>query len=289
MQLKSLHFLLTYKCNVECGHCFVFGSPKNRGSIDFNDLIHWIDQASSIQTVKWIYFEGGEPFLYPRLLTEGLRAAREHGLKTGIVTNGFWAKTIGIGVRTLRPISHLIDYLQISCDDLHGHRSHNVAGNALAAASELGIDRGMIKVNPPCPGSSANSGDVLFKGRAAAKLTKHITTFPWDSFVKCDQEDLEAPSRLHIDQYGYAHVCQGLVIGNLKQLSLQQLVEGFDPASHPIISLINRGGPALLAEELDVHHDGNYVDQCQLCYFARKELSEMFPDHLAPELLYKSN
>lgn len=179
--------------------------------------------------------------------------------------------------------------MQISSDELHGNSSNEITANAVRAANESGVDCGNIKVTVPCRGSFANTGDVLFKGRAALKLAEGINTLPWDSLTSCNEENLVNPSRLHIDQFGHAHICQGLVLGNLNKTTLRQLVDAYDHKAHPIISLVERGGPALLAEKLGAHHGDRYVDQCQLCYLVRKELSKSFPDHLAPESLYSSN
>ena len=31
--LSGLHLLLTYKCNYECDHCFVWGGPSQKGTM----------------------------------------------------------------------------------------------------------------------------------------------------------------------------------------------------------------------------------------------------------------
>ncbi|MEW6747944.1 MAG: hypothetical protein AB1486_34935 [Planctomycetota bacterium] len=54
-----------------------------------------LDEARKIPSVQWIYFEGGEPFLYYPILIEGSRIAKEMGFKTGLVTNAYWATTEG--------------------------------------------------------------------------------------------------------------------------------------------------------------------------------------------------
>lgn len=30
--LTGIHFLLTYACNFECDHCFVYGGPRAKGT-----------------------------------------------------------------------------------------------------------------------------------------------------------------------------------------------------------------------------------------------------------------
>jgi hypothetical protein len=43
------------------------------------DIRYYLEQARETGTVKWIYFEGGEPFLYYATLLEGVRMAVETG------------------------------------------------------------------------------------------------------------------------------------------------------------------------------------------------------------------
>jgi len=39
MKLSSLHVLLTYQCNYECDHCFVWGSPRQALRHEFPTLL----------------------------------------------------------------------------------------------------------------------------------------------------------------------------------------------------------------------------------------------------------
>ncbi len=76
MELDGLHLLLTWSCTFECDHCFVFGSPRQSGTMTLSRIRAILDQASS---VEWIYFEGGEPFLFHGLLVAAVREAAERG------------------------------------------------------------------------------------------------------------------------------------------------------------------------------------------------------------------
>lgn len=68
MKLTGLHLLLTYQCNLECDHCFVWGSPWQSGTMTLQNVRKILQQAKDLRTVEWIYFEGGEPFLYYAML-----------------------------------------------------------------------------------------------------------------------------------------------------------------------------------------------------------------------------
>jgi MoaA/NifB/PqqE/SkfB family radical SAM enzyme len=91
MQLNGLHLLLTYQCTFECDHCFVWGSPFQSGTMTIGMIKSLLDQAKEAGSVEWIYFEGGEPFLYYQVMLEGINQANNLGFKVGIVTNSYWA------------------------------------------------------------------------------------------------------------------------------------------------------------------------------------------------------
>jgi hypothetical protein len=75
-------------------------------------------------------------------------------------------------------------------------------------------------------------------------------------------------------------------MGNLWEKPLRELLATYDPDAHPIAGPLLRGGPARLAEEHRIPHEGGYVDSCHFCYSMRKALIERFPEHLAPRQAY---
>jgi organic radical activating enzyme len=50
-------------------------------------VIQVLDEAHKMGSVEWIFYEGGEPFLFFPLLNESVRRASERGFKVGVVTN----------------------------------------------------------------------------------------------------------------------------------------------------------------------------------------------------------
>ena len=73
--LTGIHILLTYKCSFECDHCFLYSGPFAKGAMTLPQVRHVLDAPRKIGSVEWIYFEGGEPFLFYPSLLEGLRLA----------------------------------------------------------------------------------------------------------------------------------------------------------------------------------------------------------------------
>ena len=94
MKLSGLHLLLTYQCTLECDHCFVWGSPWQSGTFTLPSLRQVLQQAQELGTVEWIYFEGGEPFLYYAVLLKAAQEAARMGFRVGIVSNSYWATDV---------------------------------------------------------------------------------------------------------------------------------------------------------------------------------------------------
>jgi hypothetical protein len=260
------------------------------------DLRQLFDEADRLGNIEWIYFEGGEPFLYYQTMVWGLREAKKRGYKTGIVTNSYWATSIEDAKEWLVPISEVgIDYLSVSDDIYHyGETSENLAKYAYQAATELDLPVGTIKLEDVIihsedikwKGKPVEAGNIQFKGRAVEKLAEGMPRKPWTEFTKCVDEDFANQGRVHIDPFGYVHLCQGITMGNMKQTPLSTLLEEYDPVSHPICGPLMKGGPVELVREYQLEHEESYIDECHLCYSARLQLREKFPKILAPREVY---
>jgi MoaA/NifB/PqqE/SkfB family radical SAM enzyme len=296
MMFSGLHLILTYKCNFECDHCFVYSHPHARGVMRISDVREILNEAERLGNIKWIYFEGGEPFLYYQTMLWGLREAKKRGFKTGIVTNSYWATSVEDAREWLRPVSEIgIDDLSISDDSFHySDTDENLAKYAHEAAVELGMPVGTITIEDPkehlkeieWKGKPVIAGSVQFKGRAVEKLTDGLPRKPWTEFEECMDEDFASPGRVHIDPFGYVHLCQGIALGNMKKTPLHDLIADYDPNAHPICAPLLKGGPAELVKKYDVEHEADYIDACHLCYSARLKLRDRFPEFLAPDVVY---
>lgn len=105
MAITGIHLLQTYRCNLECDHCFVHSGPEAKGVMKMRDIRQVLAEAKRAEGVEWIYFEGGEPFLYYQTMLWGLREAKKSGFKTGIITNSYWATSVEDAEEWLKPIS----------------------------------------------------------------------------------------------------------------------------------------------------------------------------------------
>jgi MoaA/NifB/PqqE/SkfB family radical SAM enzyme len=295
MQLTGLHLLLTYQCNFECDHCFVWASPRQTGTFTIGQVEEVLHQAREVGTVEWIYFEGGEPFLYYSTLLAAARLAADAGFQVGVVSNGYWAISERDAVECLRPFDGLLGDLSISSDLYHYDEwLSRQARDAHAAAAALRIPAGFIQVaQPDAPDAMPAEGQlpegsssVMYRGRAAATLASRAVLRDWETFTECPHEDLREPGRVHLDPFGNLHICQGISIGNLFRTSLREICRAYDPTSHPIIGPLLDGGPAELVRRYGLSLDGSYADACHLCYEARRALRLRFPVVLGPDQMY---
>jgi organic radical activating enzyme len=296
--LTGIHFLLTYTCNLECDHCFVYSGPNAKGTFTSSQIKKVLDDLTKIGTIEWVYFEGGEPFLFYPLMLQGIKLARDSGFKTGVVTNGYWATSAEDSELWLEPLRELkVSDVTVS-DDLFHHEDEkdSPAKTALTAARTLRLPTGSICIEKPTAktgidkdqdkGAPVIGGGAMFRGRAAEKLVEGLPRKPWEEFKECPYEDLRHPKRVHIDSYGNVHLCQGLSMGNMWEHSLSALANNYDADSHPICGPLVRGGPASLTKEYNVAHKKEYIDACHLCYLTRLNLIDRFPQYLAPKQVY---
>jgi len=115
-------------CNLECDHCFVYSSPNTKETFTLTKIQIALEEATKLGTVKWIYFEGGEPFLFYPLMIEGVKIARSMGFKIGVVTNGYFGASEEDAKIWLKPLLEAgISDLSISDDSFHNAEEVNPA------------------------------------------------------------------------------------------------------------------------------------------------------------------
>ena len=294
MELSGLHLLLTYQCTFECDHCFAWGSPFQSGTMTLDLIRRILKQAKVAGSVEWIYFEGGEPFLYYQTMLAGIDLANNMGFKVGIVTNSYWATSEEDAQLWLTPLTGKVQDLSISSDLFHFKEKVSQQSQYVAKVAErLNIPLGVICIEQPEIQAASIIGQlppepssIMYRGRAADKLASKATRYPSNLWVQCPHEDLTNPGRVHIDPFGNMHICQGITIGNLLTSTIKEICSTFDPPQNPILGPLIAGGPLKLAETYHLVMSDTYVDACQFCYEARKMLRQQYPEMLGPDQMY---
>jgi MoaA/NifB/PqqE/SkfB family radical SAM enzyme len=148
--LTGVHILMTYKCSLECDHCFLYSGPKAQGTMILSQIRTVLEESRKMAGVEWIYFEGGEPFLFYPSMIEGVRLARDMGFKVGIVTNAYGAISEDDAEVWFRPLADIgVAYINISDDSFHYEEEDSPAKRGLAAARKLGIPNDPICIQKP--------------------------------------------------------------------------------------------------------------------------------------------
>lgn len=297
MELKGVHFLLTYRCDLECDHCFVWGSPKAKGVFTLKQIRNILSEAKKLGTVDSVSIEGGEPFLYYPIMVKVAEEATALGFRVEILSNCYWATCQEDAAEWLKPISKDVQ-LSVSSDFYHGEDWATAeAKNAIKATKALSLKVGINTVkytdtavpSPPSAIEDVKIGElweIMYRGRAATKLTEKASKKPWREFTKCPYEDFTKQKRVHVDPLGYVHVCQGIAIGNAWKKPFSEIIEEYNPYVNPILEPLIRGGPAALVEKFSLPHEEAYADACHLCYNSRVLLRNKYPDILVPDQMY---
>ena len=263
-------------------------------------VLNALRSATELGTIQDIYFEGGEPFLFYPILVNAARLASGFKFRVGIVTNGYFANSVNDASIWLRPFREFCSgIIFVSGDTFHGNGDNSLShsDNLTKAATKLGMKTGTICIDPPCaekdehnPGAPILGGGVRFRGKAVEKLIDDtLPRFPWQSFNQCPDENWEDIKRLHLDPYGNLFACQGISIGNINQDSMKEVIDNYNCQSHPIISHLNKGGPAKLVRHYNLDLKENFIDACHLCFLARLELLDQYPEILVPKQVYLSD
>ena len=138
----TLQWHITHRCNLRCKHCYQEDYSAFEGFDNaLNILNQYCELLKAYGCIGRLNITGGEPLTHPHLF-DLLRAARSHGIRTGVLTNG----TL-IGSWEARKLKACgVDYVQISLDGMEkvhdairGKGSFEKAVNGIYALRSQGI------------------------------------------------------------------------------------------------------------------------------------------------------
>jgi MoaA/NifB/PqqE/SkfB family radical SAM enzyme len=139
-------------------------------------------------------------------------------------------------------------------------------------------------------------------GRAATRLARLLVSERIGSTIRNPKSEIRnctvgflGAKGVHIDPYGnvFSGTCSGIILGNLRQTSLEDIWRGFDPRQSGLIGVLCEKGPAGLlarAQALGYEELPAYADKCHLCTHIRQFLFERHaePSVIGPADCYRS-
>jgi organic radical activating enzyme len=132
--------ILTEKCNIKCKHCIFNCHPDTKTELNWLVIERIIKEAAATKSITNINFTGGEPFLELDTLVNAVNLCNTLGLKSSVVTNGFWAVSENVAKHILKKLNGLV-VLNVSTDSFHQEFiSIDRIRNVILSGYELGID-----------------------------------------------------------------------------------------------------------------------------------------------------
>lgn len=141
---KTLHFVYSFQCNLQCEHCIYRCGPENAPTMDLHRAASYVEQAHEAG-IRQIVFNGGEPLLHDSAIRVLIRRAIKHEIRVSLVSNGFWGSTEERARETLSTLKQAgLESLTLSTDRFHLARvSWKHLVHILHASRELRIKTGV--------------------------------------------------------------------------------------------------------------------------------------------------
>lgn len=300
---RSAGLMLTYKCSASCEFCYYHCTPEKGGLMSVEIAIAaWRSLKIIAGNAAKIHLTGGEPFLYwdrlVEILTEGRR--QDLGPVDLVETNGSWATSESLVEARLSMLRDLgVRRLKVSADPFHQEYVdiERVRRVVSTAKRVFGPDRVLVRWEEYLSDDNIGwhrqaklaDGECMatyhdhpfrFTGRAADRLGNLLASKPVEVFanVNCLGDFLGAKG-VHIDPHGnvFSGTCSGIIVGNLKDASLDELWKQFDPHADTFVGTLCREGPyGSLKRAISLGYQplGAYADKCHLCTNIRQFLLE---------------
>ncbi|MBU7003922.1 MAG: radical SAM protein [Theionarchaea archaeon] len=311
--------LYTYRCTISCKHCLFNCSPDQPPvRTSHEDGLDFLEQLRATDRV--VHIAGGEAMIYYDDLIALWSEANEGGIAPHFFeTNASWCTDDEIAMARYRELKESgAKGVLISCDPYH--LAHVKIDSFLRArkyaVKEFGRENVITSYATPeelervrAVGKSeellaehVRNGPPNLVGRAGAELSRYLPDRPIEELRydglwhpaditdgTCISEfDPNEMWEIHIDPYGNVQTCCGILVGNARQSSLEEMMgSGF--AGNEIVRIVRERGPfglLDLATGLGYEARKGYPQKCNLCWEVRKYLRPHFPDILGPDEIY---
>lgn len=112
--------LTTFKCTAACPECCFECSPDNNKILSYPEIADFLNQCYEQWKIKRVIWSGGECFLLGEDLEKGIAYAKQLGMYSRCVTNGFWAISEAVAYKKLEKLHNLgLEELNLSTGDEH--------------------------------------------------------------------------------------------------------------------------------------------------------------------------
>ncbi len=103
--LNRIEFMVTMACTGHCKHCSEGDHSSNGEHIDADTAVNAIHELCKNYKIESLMTFGGEPLLYPKVVSKIHSAAEEMNIpKRQLITNGFFSKD----VNRINEVAHLL-------------------------------------------------------------------------------------------------------------------------------------------------------------------------------------
>lgn len=122
-EFNCLKVNITEACNLRCSHCYRWSGDPLESELSVEEWLRVVDEHVGLGGDS-LMIGGGEPLARKNRTIPVLRRAREHGLRTVMLTNA----TL-ISPQTAQSLVHLLDQLQISIDGPNRSSNDRIRGD----------------------------------------------------------------------------------------------------------------------------------------------------------------
>ncbi|AEY67261.1 radical SAM protein [Clostridium sp. BNL1100] len=283
---KNLIFNICNQCNVKCRHCSNAETLNDGKKAEPPYVLKWLEDASEADFSE-ATFVGGEPFLYVDDLILYCKKTHELGMKSCIITNGFWATNLERAVELLKSIKGL-DSILVSSDIFHlEYIDSQTIKNVFDACIQLNIN---IAMNATCSSKEDKKKiwDIYSEYKNSVFINTHMLmpigaakSLPVERWC-LEDKIAKLPVVCGIDNFlvdmdGDVHACCNSIlskeplfyVGNMKKESLSLLLKNF--IRNPLYCLMKEQGPRGLGKFLmnspyyQEFSQKEYTCECDFC------------------------
>ncbi len=270
--IENICIAITFKCNLECEHCFLECGPKNTKTM--TKAMVEASVKNSAPYCKKFWISGGEPTVEIELLKDSIRYANQCKLKYGfpksicLQTNAIWNGDKKQWYELLVEFASLgVTDLDITSNDEYHLKQINYSKNAeklAMLANNIGLFQSITFSGSP-------EKELKPLGRAA-KLKEKVAQNHSD-YCNCNN----IPREFLIHPGGEIFVCKWAKSKSIGNIKSKPIVDFFEYIDKSYAGILYQGGPILLSEKLkekyniDFSFDYNQ-DVCLYC----NELTELY-------------